>query len=318
LSIATLTVGTTATAAGAVGSLSNFEQIVIGAGNTATVLGAQVTGLPLNVTEVAPGATSGLTVTATAGGTTDLSKLTFSPGTYIGAAGTVLAGNALTSGTDLVTINGGGGTETIVGTSIADVIVAGAGVDTITGGEGADTITIGAGLDIVSLTQTTAAADNLIFALAFATGSADAATVTGFAFGAGVDTIDMQVNLTNGATGATSALIGITPAVVASNGTATANDVIFTFHGAADIMAASTVANAVANAVAALTSGTDFSSGGNIATGDSLILQLNDGTNTFVFHYVADATANVTAAADLALIGMFTGTTTAALVGDFI
>jgi hypothetical protein len=229
----------------------------------------------------------------------------------------VLAGNALTSGTDLVTINGGGGTETIVGTSIADVIVAGAGADTITGGEGADTITIGAGLDIVSLTETTAAADNLIFALAFATGSADAATVTGFAFGAGVDTIDMQVNLTNGATGATAALIGITPAVVASNGTATANDVIFTFHGAGDIMAASTVANAVANAVAALTSGTDFSSA-NIATGDSLILQLNDGTNTFVFHYVADGVAGTTAAADLALIGMFNGTTTAALVGDFI
>jgi len=316
LSIATLTVGTTATAAGAVGLLSNFEQIVIGTGNTATVIGEQVTGLTLNVTEVAAG-TSGLTVTAVAGGTTDLSKLTFSSGTYIGAAGTVLAGNALTSGTDLVTINGGGGTETIVGTSIADVIVAGAGVDTITGGEGADTITIGAGLDIVSLTETTAAADNLIFALAFATGSANAATVTGFAFGAGVDTIDMQVNLTNGATGATSALIGITPAVVASDATATANDVIFTFHGAGDIMAASTVANAVANAVTALTSGTDFSSA-QIAAADSLILQLNDGTNTFVFHYVASGVAGVTEAGDLALIGMFNGTTTAALVGDFI
>jgi len=141
LSIATLTVGTTATAAGAVGSLSSFDQIVIGTGNTATVLGAQVTGLPLNVTEVAAG-TSGLTVTATAGGTTDLSKLTFSSGTYIGAAGTVLAGNALTSGTDLVTINGGAGAETIIAASIGTVINAGAGIDTITLGAGNDRIIV--------------------------------------------------------------------------------------------------------------------------------------------------------------------------------
>jgi hypothetical protein len=65
-----------------------------------------------------------------------------------------------------------------------------------------------------------------------------------------------------------------------------------------------------------LVSVTDFSSA-NIATGDSLILQLNDGTNTFVFHYVADGTAATTAAADLTLIGMFNATTTAALTGDF-
>jgi len=139
LSIATLTVGTTATAAGAVGSLSSFDQIVIGTGNTATVLGAQVTGLPLNVTEVAAG-TSGLTVTATAGGTTDLSKLTFSAGTYIGAAGTVLSGNALTSGTDLVTINGGAGTETIIAASIGTIVIGGALIDTITLGAGTDTV----------------------------------------------------------------------------------------------------------------------------------------------------------------------------------
>jgi S-layer protein len=139
VSIATLTVGTTATAAGAVGLLSNFEQIVIGTGNTATVLGEQVTGLTLNVTEVAAG-TSGLTVTAVAAGTTNLSGLTFSSGTYVGAAGTVLAGNALTSGTDLVTVNGGAGAETIVAASIATVINAGAGIDTITLGAGNDRI----------------------------------------------------------------------------------------------------------------------------------------------------------------------------------
>jgi S-layer protein len=145
LSIATLTVGTTATAAGAVGSLSNFEQIVIGNGATATVIGAQVTGLTLNVTEVAAGA-SALVVTATGGGTTNLSGLTFSSGTYVGAAGTVLAGNAMTSATDTITINGGAGAETIVGTSLNDVIVPGDGIDTLTGGGGIDTFILGAAL----------------------------------------------------------------------------------------------------------------------------------------------------------------------------
>jgi len=145
LSIATLTVGTTATAAGAVGSLSNFEQIVIGTGATATVIGAQVTGLTLNVTEVAAGA-SALVVTATAAGTTNLSGLTFSAGTYVGAAGTVLAGNAMTSATDTITINGGNGAETIVGTSLNDIIVPGDGIDTLTGGSGIDTFILGAAL----------------------------------------------------------------------------------------------------------------------------------------------------------------------------
>jgi Ca2+-binding RTX toxin-like protein len=214
-------------------------------------------------------------------------------------------------------ITGGSGVNTITGGAGADTISGLAGADNITGGEGADTITIGADQDIVSLTETTAAADNLIWATAFAAGNTNAATVTGFAFGAGVDTIDIQVNLSNGATAATSNLAAITPVAVGDNGTATADGVIYTFAGANDVMATSTLANAVANAVTVLLSGTDFSSA-NIATGDSLILQLNDGTNTFVFQYVADATANVTAAADLVLIGMFSGTTVAALIGDII
>jgi hypothetical protein len=106
---------------------------------------------------------------------------------------------------------------------------------------------------------------------------------------------------------------------VTSNGTATANDVIFTFSGAGDKLAAGiTAATVVANAVTALTSGTDFSSA-NISTNDSLVLVLDDGTNSFVFHYVADATAATTAAGDLELIGIVNGQLAGQVaVGNFI
>lgn len=221
-----------------------------------------------------------------------------------------------TSGNDIIT--GDSAANTLNGDAGHDLITGGAGADSITAGEGTDIVTIGDGQDTVSLTETTAVGDTLIWNTAFAAGNTNAATVTGFAFGAGADVFDMQQNLSNGNTTATSSLVGLTPLAVASDGTATANGVIFTFNGAGDLLAAgTTVANAVANAVTALTSGTDFSSA-NIATGDSLILQMNDGTNTFVFHYVADGTPATTAAADLALIGVFSGTTVQALVGDFI
>ena len=222
-----------------------------------------------------------------------------------------ISGNA---GND--TITGGGFADTINGGDGADSINGGAGVDTINAGEGADSVTIGNGQDVVTLTEVTAAADTLVWATAFAAGNTNAAAVTDFAFGAGVDVIDIQVNLTNGTTAATSNLAALAPVAVASNTAATANDVIFTFNGVGDILAGgTTVGTAIANAVTALTSGTDFASS-NIVAGDSLILQMNDGTNTFVFQYVADATPATTAAADLTLIGMFNGTTQA-LTGDF-
>jgi hypothetical protein len=222
------------------------------------------------------------------------------------------------------TFTGSSLTDTIVGSSGSDVIDGSFGEDTITGGEGADTVAIGKGKDTVSLTETTPVADTLVWSTAFAAGNTNAATVTGFAFGVGADLIDINVAVANGTTvigagtGATNTLAALSPVAVASDGTATANDVIFTFTGVGDLLAAgTTIDTAVANAVTALTSGTDFSSA-NIDAGDSLILQMNDGTNTFVFHYVADGTPATTAATDLALIGVFSGTTVQALIGDFI
>jgi hypothetical protein len=95
---------------------------------------------------------------------------------------------------------------------------------------------------------------------------------------------------------------------------------IFLLSGASDQLAASTtIDTAIANAVTALTSSTDFAAS-RVATGDSLVLVMDDGTRAFIFHYLADATPAVTTAADLELIGIVNGISDAGgfAMGDFI
>lgn len=226
------------------------------------------------------------------------------------------------------TITTGGLADTVDGGAGGDTITGGAGNDSITGGEGTDTIVIGSGQDTVILTETTPVADTIEFSTAFATNSsANAATITGFANGAGADLFDVGFALQHGTltfaagTGATNTISASAPVTVADNGTTAANTgVIFLLAGANDQLAGgTTAANAVANAVTALTSGADFAAS-NVATGDSLILVMDDGVNSFVFHYVADGTAATTAAADLELIAIINGVTDAGTftTGDFI
>jgi hypothetical protein len=205
-------------------------------------------------------------------------------------------------------ITGSTGANTIIGSGYTDAITAGEGIDSITGG---------AGQDYITLTESTAVADTVIFNGAFSAGVLTADTITGYA---AADLLDIQFNLANGGTAATSALVALTPVAGAADSTATINDVIFTLGGAGDQMATgTTIDTAIANAVTALTSGADFSSA-NITTADSLIIALDDGVNTFVYHYVADGTAGTTAAADLELICVLNGMTDAntLVVGDFI
>lgn len=207
-------------------------------------------------------------------------------------------------------ITGSASANIIVAGRAADVVSAGAGNDTVTGGDGQDTIDLGSGDDTV------------IFSSAFTAGNASADTISNFTFGAAsADKYDIQFQLDNG-TGlvlANGSAAAVTPIAVGSNGTATADDLIFTFSGAGDkLTAGTTVANAVANAVTALTSGTDFSSA-NIAAGDDLLLVLDDGTNSFVYHYFAQGTANTTEAGDLELIAVVNGQlANQVAVGDFI
>jgi len=252
--------------------------------------------------------------------------ISFSGSTSAGASATFAASSVLarsqyvlTASTTAATIGGG---------DLADSITGGAGADSLSGGLGADTIVAGSGQDVVNLSEGTASADVVVFSSAFAAGNANAATITGFSGGAGLYKIDIGFALTHGSTtnaagtGTTNTIAASAPVTVTNNGApAGANaGLIFLLSGAGDQMAASsTAANAVANAVTAMTSTTDFAAA-NVATGDTFIVVLDDGTNSFVFRYVADGTAATTSAADLELIGIINGTSDAGLfaTGNFI
>jgi Ca2+-binding RTX toxin-like protein len=66
--------------------------------------------------------------------------------------------------TGIVSIDGGGGSDTLTGTPVADVILGGAGNDGISGGAGDDTITGGAGNDTMN---GDAGLDTFVFAAGF-------------------------------------------------------------------------------------------------------------------------------------------------------
>jgi len=67
-----------------------------------------------------------------------------------------------------------------------------------------------------------------------------------------------------------------------------------------------------------LTSGNDFANA-HMDTGDSLLLLMTDGTNSFLFHYVADASNMLTTAGDLELVGIFNGNVTGTIItGDIM
>ena len=287
--------------------------------------GVAVTLVAVATTTVAFGTNTGGTHSVNGDALTDAQVLTLT-GSDI-ATVSLVAGD-LTAGAyaGALTVTATTGTNVITTGGAADTITAGDGDDTITGGAGADTITAGAGQDTISLTEGAAAADTVIYSTAFAAGNANAATITGFANGAGVDIFDIGFALAHGTltfaagTGGTNTVAASAPVTVTDNGTTTANTgVIFLLSGAGDQMAVSTAANAVANAVTAMTSTADFAAA-NVATGESLVVVLDDGVNSFVFHYVADATAATTAAADLELIGIINGVTDAGtfVTGDFI
>lgn len=210
--------------------------------------------------------------------------------------GALLAGDTLT--VDASSYNSTG--LTVTGGADADTITGGGGADYLNGGAGQDSLTGGAGADtFVTSTGT------------FTAGNAAADTIVGFV--SGTDVIDMTANLLNGTFTASSVLTGAAANIVtvASDGQATANGVVYALSGANDQLAGgTTAANAVANAVTALTSGADFG-GANLVANDSLLLIMDDGVNSFLFHYLADGTPGTTAAADLELLAIINGVTDA-------
>lgn len=217
-----------------------IEQIVIKSGETATFLGAQLTGNAITVAESGAG-TTGLVVTATAGSSTDLSSLLFTTTgvTYVDSNGNSASVTALTSGTDTVTINGANGSdETIVGTSLADSISGGTGADVLTGGAGADTIVGGDGIDTITLGD---GADVVDFSTIVA--AANANNITAFVGGAGGDIIKFDaVTWTTYSAGAATVVTAAVAEALADDGSAWVNHVVV------DTEAAITAANLAAEA----------------------------------------------------------------------
>ena len=312
----TLAVDASALVDGATATLSGANMVPTVTGLSGTLVATAVTGT-LNVTTAdatdnAVAITTGSgNLTLTASAATD--TVTVDTSAMTGAQ--TLTANAGASALNLtnITTTGAINASAVTGGVTA---VAGAGAQTITTGSGDDFITGGAGQDIIDLGT---GDDEVIFNTNFAAGNASADIITGFTVGAGSsDIYDVTFDVNNGTTTATGNL-NVAPITVGDNGSATANDVIFLLAGANDQMATSTVANAVANAVTALTSGADFAAA-NVDTGDNMLLVLDDGADAFIFHYQADGTNAVTSAADLELIGVFQDVTDAGTIvtTDFV
>jgi hypothetical protein len=221
--------------------------------------------------------------------------------------------------------------STITTGDLGDTVLGAGGVDIISTGTGADTVTTTAtgALDVINLGAADGAADNVIIATASAANTAtNVPTIIGFEAGAGGDTIDIAglvlnsnnagVSVAAGA-GATNTIAAVPVVAIANNGQNAAANAIMTFNGANDQMAAnSTIANAVAGAVTVLKSTADFS-GANVGAGDDLILILDDGTNSFIFHYIGAGNAGITEAGDMQLIAKVDGLeANAFLAGDLI
>lgn len=284
LSLAGLSVGTTVAGAAANGSLVRFEKLALGAGVDVVFNSAQVTGLTLEVSEAAAG-TSSVTVNASAATSAiDLSGFTFNPTTYVDSTGTSVALSALTSGTDLIIINGGTGVNAIKGTSYADVITAGDGLDTIdiTQG-GADKIVLG-------------------------TLAADADTITGFT--KANDVLDLSAAL-----GVATLTIGTQ---VAFTGTKVTNIAAVTTAANTDAEVYYIKNTAGVTGEMSLTEIETAITAGSAATGQATIL-IDNGTDTLVYFDLA-AQTDAGSGAGLILVATLVGITgaTALATGDLI
>ncbi len=251
------------------------------------------------------------------------------------ASADVIRFNNVRDGLNLASVTSGAGFRVSVASGQAGSITGGSGHDSLTGANGADTLVAGGGADLINsgsgqdtvdLTEITPAADTVVLAGPFTAGNLNALTLSGF--DTTLDTLDIGFALRHGTTilaagtGTTNTLSASPPETVTDNGSpSSANTgLLFLLSGASDQLAASTtIDTAIANAVTALTSSTDFAASG-VATGDSLVLVMDDATRAFVFHYLADANATATTAADLELIGIVNGISDAGgfAMGDFV
>lgn len=262
--------------------------------------GSQTVG---NITATGEGAIS-YTATASGGadtiGTVDVSGL--SGGSTVNLAN-FETGTTMTGGAGGDTFTGTAGADIISGGAGTDVLNGGAGADTITAGEGTDTANGGDGSDIITLTETTSAVDIVQFTGTLITsGTVNTDTVTGFA--TGTDDIAFGSAFLNG----NSNFDNTNVSLGASNGFASGNDDDIyivsdgaSFNEAGVVTAAAAFSNAGSQEAVFI---------GDDASGNANIYYVNDSL---------DGNAGDVTAADVVLIGVLEGVSSASLTaGDFV
>jgi len=193
--------------------------------------------------------------------------------------------------TDQLTIS-----ETLSGGAGADTLWTGTAADSITGGEGADTITGGAGNDTIVLTESSAAADKVVYA----TGTDGRDTIIGFASGAGTDVYDTNFAPTAGNFTLTTVAAAAGAVTLSATGV---NEISGT------LQASITDFTSGAQVLAAI-SGTSVSAAG---ASDLSMIVLYSGGNAYLYE-VNDADASTTIqSSEITLVGTFQGITS----GDF-
>jgi hypothetical protein len=195
---------------------------------------------------------------------------------------------------------------TITGGTAADVITGSAAADLITGGNGADVITGSAGNDSVVLTETTSAADKLVFitganaAAVLAANGMD--TITGFGSN---DTLNIAA-LGDGTTTAT----GLTTVNTAAAQGALTDDTVVILNVAGTAASLTTGGTAAVTDFTNMTQVAAFLSERYTTTDDANqenVIVWNVGTTTYIYHIdtIAAGTTAI-AAAEIVLLGTIT------------
>lgn len=194
----------------------------------------------------------------------------------------------------------------------ANTLSGSAKADVITGGTGADTITGKAGNDTINLTETTAAVDTVIFS-ASTTNGLD--TITGFQGGATAtsDKLDVRdmagVVVAGTAITAAGAVIATADRkdflqVINTDGTAAS----ITTGGTKTLAAADFTAGTLTNVAAFIAE--KFTGNSTATDGDTGIYAINytaaGSTTTYIYQWDNNATADVTQAVELVLVGAVT------------
>jgi len=237
------------------------------------------------------------------------------------SATTIIGGN----GAD--TLTGGSSTDTLTGGAGGDSIVGAGGIDSLTGGEGADTITGGAADDVIVLTETTSAADKVIFTagatsdvIAFVAANGRD-TITGFG------TTDTIMIGTLGDLTTTSA--GLTTISAAAAQGAMTNDTVYILNTSAgagglttgnglSLSAADLTAATLTNVAAYLS--TRFTTSDTAGGSNNVVIwNVTDTNTTYVYDIVSIATGGTglttaIAATEIALVAVITRA--AALTAD--